>query len=57
MEAIETISNASRSSRPCSTFTMSDAVHGELPKWPECGGLEVLILLPGCATSSSYSFM
>jgi hypothetical protein len=30
-------------------------VHGELPKWPECGGLAVLILLPGCATSSSYS--
>jgi hypothetical protein len=32
-------------------------VHGELAKWPECGGLAVLIPLPGCATSSSYPFM
>jgi hypothetical protein len=32
-------------------------VHGELPNWPECGDFEVLILLPGCATSSSYSFI
>jgi integrase len=33
-----------------------EAVHCELLNWPECGGLEVLIALPGCATASSYSF-
>jgi hypothetical protein len=31
-------------------------VHGELPNWPEYGVFEALILLPGCATCSSYSF-
>ena len=31
-------------------------VNGELINWPERGGLEVLIALPECATSSSYWF-
>jgi signal transduction histidine kinase len=32
-------------------------VLGELPIWPEYGACEVLLPLPGCATSSSCSFM
>ena len=32
-------------------------VHGELPNWPEWSALDVLILLPGCATSLFYSFI
>src|SRR5262252_7336551 len=32
-------------------------VYGEFPNWPEHGGFEALISLPGSATSLSYSFI
>ena len=32
-------------------------VYGELPNWPDSEVFEVLIPLPGCSTSLSYSFI